>query len=202
MSSPPALCFPLCIYPPSCTLHSSHSPAARPHQPCLRKPQWAEAGCSHSDWQAGARGGSHHHTRTGSHTCIPCPGKGSPAGSGTGSSGLSSENRGARLRCGPSPHASTQPPHKNQALLLVTLGWGPKDESDLGLAFKGSQAPSPGRSELRQQEGQKLKEEITVSSLERTPEIRLNTAYYSDGETGVQREEPHPSGHTELPIYS
>lgn len=67
---------------------------------------------------------------------------------------------------------------------------------------RGSQAPSPGRSELRQQEGQKLKEEITVSSLERTPEIRLNTAYYSDGETEVQREEPHPSGHTELPIYS
>lgn len=109
----PRLLFPSVYLPP--VLHtplrsSSHSPAARPHQPCLRKPQWAEAGCSHSDWQAGARGGSHHHTRTGSHTCIPCPGKGSPAGSGTGSSGLSSENRWARLRCGPSPHASTQRP--------------------------------------------------------------------------------------------
>ena len=143
---PPAFRFPLCIHPPALRTplgSSSHSPTAWPHQPCLRKPQWAEAGCSHSDWQAGARGGSHHHTRTGSHTCILCPGKGSPAGSGTGSSGLSSENRWARLRCGPSPHASMQRPHKHRALLLITLGWGPKDESDLGLAFKGLPGSQP-----------------------------------------------------------
>lgn len=97
-------------------------PAALPHQPCLRRPRWAEAECSHSDWQAGALGESRHHTRIGSRTCIPCPGKGSPAGSGAGGLGLGSENRGAGLRGRPSPRASRQPSQEHQALLCVTLG--------------------------------------------------------------------------------
>lgn len=109
MPSPPTSCF----FSP--VLHSplrsfDHSPTAWPHQPCLRKPRWAEAGCSRSDWQAGARGGSLRHTRTGSHMCIPCPGKGSPAGSGAGGSGLSSENRGPGLDLDPLPRLPGSPP--------------------------------------------------------------------------------------------
>lgn len=139
-----ASCFPLCVYPHD--LHtslgsSSHGPAAQPHQPCPRKPRWAEAVCSHSDWPAGARGGSHHHTRTGSRKCILCPGKGSPAGSGAGSSGLSGENREAGLRHGPSPsclhaaHPQTPSPAPHDA--------GPKDKSGLGFAFKGLPGSQP-----------------------------------------------------------
>lgn len=105
----------------------SHIHTAQPHQPCPRKPQWVGAGCSHSDWQAGALGGSRRHTRTGSHTCTPCQGIGSPGGSGAGGSVLGGENRGARLRCGPFPHSSMQTTHKHQSLLCIMRR--PKDES-------------------------------------------------------------------------
>lgn len=138
------LCFPLCVYPHvlyTSLGSSSHGPAAKPHQPCLRKPRWAEAVCSHSDWPAAARGGSHRHTRTGSHKCILCPGKGSPVGSGAGSSGLRGENREAGLRHGPSPsclhaaHPQTPSPAPHDA--------GSKDESALGFAFKGLPGSQP-----------------------------------------------------------
>lgn len=93
----PLFCFILCIEPPSSKVHPElqpETPTNQPHQPCLRRPRWVEAECSHSDWQAGALGESPHHTRTGSRKCIPCPGKGSPAGSGAGSLGLGRESRG------------------------------------------------------------------------------------------------------------
>lgn len=161
----PGLVFPSVCLPP-CPTHSlgssSHGPAAQPHQPCPRKPRWAEAVCSHSDWPAGARGGSHRHTRTGSHKCILCPGKGSPGGSGAGSSGLSGENREAGLRRGPPLPTSTQPTHKHQALLLTMLG--PQDESGLGFAFKGlpgSQPREDGAATARGTEAQRRKDSIS-----------------------------------------
>lgn len=59
------------------------------------------------------------------------------------------------------------------------------------LPSRGSQAPSPGRMGLQQQEGQKLKEERTVSTLGRAPEIRPNTPYHSEiGKIGVQTGTP------------
>lgn len=124
LSAPAPLLSHLCIdspllqTPPRPPARAPQSgpPTARPHQPCLRRPQWGEAECSHSDWQAGALGESPRHTRTGSRKCIPCPGKGSPAGSGAEGLGLGSESRGAGLRCGPSPRASMYPTQKYQGL--------------------------------------------------------------------------------------
>lgn len=107
LSVPPCVCLP--PWPSHCMEILQPQPTAGPHQPCPRKPRWVGGGCSHSDWQAGALAGSRRHTQTGSRTYTPCPGKGSPAGSGAGGLVLGSENRGAGLRRGPSPHASTQP---------------------------------------------------------------------------------------------
>lgn len=107
-----SLCPSLCVsplWPSHCTAILQPQPTAGPHQPCPRKPRWVGAGCSHSDWQAGALAGSRRHTQTGSRTYTPCPRKGSPAGSGAGGSVLGNENSGAGLRRGHSPHASTQP---------------------------------------------------------------------------------------------
>lgn len=196
----PGLVFPSVCLPP-CPTHSlgssSHSPAAQPHQPCPRKPRWAEAACSHSDWPAGARGGSHRHTQTGSRKCILCPGKGSPVGSGAGSSGLSSENREAGLRRGPSPsrlhaaHPQTPSPAPHNAgaprrvrpglclqgapRLPAQGGWGCNSKRDRSSKKKGQYQPWEGL----------LRSGQTPPIIQKLGKL-------------VCREEPHPSGHKEL----
>ena len=81
--------------------------------------------------------------------------------------------------------------------------WGPKMSQAWALPSRGSQAPSPGRMGLQQQEGQKLKEERTVSALGRAPKIRPNTHYHSEiRKIGVQRGTPFQWSQRTAPIYS